>query len=384
MANSVNYYKILGINELADDTDIKRAYRKLALKYHPDRNPGDKFAEDRFKKVTEAYQTLSDSKKRQDYDRARASSTFGPQARSAYQSQNVNFDEIFDIFDNFSGGRTSSRNKHQKMRGSDLQSHLTLPFEEAILGTTAVIQLDRLETCSRCKGTGIEPRVYPMLCPTCLGKGRIRQSHGFLGFTQICQDCYGTGKIHQKACSQCRGESHIPKKQKISVTIPPDVRDGTELKVAGKGDSGLYGGSPGDLYIHVHVRPHEFFGRKDNDIWYELPLTIVQATLGTVVEVPTLEGNVRIRIPSGTQGGRVFRLSKRGVPSVSNGNRGDLFVKVNIQIPTNVSSRQRQLLEEFARLSSEEVISPVSGLLKIPQSKISSWLAKLSSVFRKQ
>jgi molecular chaperone DnaJ len=377
LADQTNYYKILGLNEWADEADIKRAYRKLALKYHPDRNPGDKFAEDKFKKVTEAYQILSDSKKRLDYDRARVSSTQDTAGQSDSRTQHSHFEKVFDVFDSFSGTRhSSSRQKPQQVRGDDLQYELTLSFEDAILGTTTTVEVNRLERCNRCKGTGIEPRTYPMLCPICLGKGRIRQSHGFLGFTQVCPNCDGTGKIAQKACTQCRGESRIPQKRRISVKIPSDVSEGTNLKVAGEGDSGMYGGLTGDLYIRLHVRPHEFFGRKDNDIWYELPLSITQAALGTIVEVPTLEGKVRIRIPPGTQPDRVFRLSNKGVPISNNGNRGNLFVKVKIQIPTEVSSRQRQLLKEFAQLSGEKLTGPVSRLWHIPRLKVSSWLKK--------
>jgi molecular chaperone DnaJ len=382
LAEHTNYYKILGLNESADEADIKRAYRKLALKYHPDRNPGDKFAEDKFKKVTEAYRILSDSKKRLDYDRMESASTRETGRSSEYRTQHVQFDEVFDIFENFSGPRSSSRTANRKTRGGDLHATLTLAFEEAVLGTTATIEVNRLEQCSRCKGTGIEPKVYPLVCQTCLGKGRIRQSHGFLGFTQVCPDCDGTGRVYQKACTQCRGESRILKQRKISVKIPPNVSDGSSLKVAGEGESGLYGGLPGDLYIQVHIRPHEFFGRKDNDIWYELSLSITQAALGAIVEVPTLEGNVRIRIPSGTQPDRVFRLSNKGVPIANNGNRGNLFVKVKIQIPTEISDRQRQLLEEFARLNDETGTISGSKWSLLPKLRGFSWFKKIVHLFR--
>lgn len=377
MANTTNYYKILGVSERADEADIKRAYRKLALKYHPDRNPGDKFAEDKFKKVTEAYQILGDAKKRSDYDLTRSASARWTTTQTPYRAQHTHFDDVFDIFDNFSSAKTSSRKKYQKVRGGDLKYDLTISFEEAILGTTAVVEISRLEQCSRCRGTGIEPRTYPMICPTCLGKGRIRQSHGFLGFTQVCQDCNGTGRVYQKACSQCRGNSRISQKRKISVKIPPNVHEGTNLKVAGEGESGLYGGPRGDLYIAVHVQAHEFFGRKDDDIWCEVPLSLTQAVLGGVIEVPTLEGKVRIRIPAGTQADRVFRLSKKGIPSSTNEHRGDLFVKVKIDIPTTISSRQRQLLEEFARLSDEQASGQASGSMQTPKKKISSWLNRV-------
>ena len=378
MANTANYYKILGVSEQSDEAAIKRAYRQLALKYHPDRNPGDKYAEDKFKQVTEAYRILSDSRKRSDYDRSRSESDYTKSTRSNYRSRNTNYDDVFDVFGNFSSTKTSSRKKYQQpVRGADLKHELIVSFEEAALGTTKTVELKRMEQCSRCRGTGIEPRSYPMLCPTCLGKGRIRQSHGFLGFTQVCPDCNGSGRVYQKECSQCRGDSRLLQQREISVKIPPNVHDGTNLKVAGEGESGSYGGSPGDLYIHVRVKAHEFFGRKDYDIWCEVPLTITQATLGGVIEVPTLESKkVRIRIPPGTQGERVFRLSKKGVPSSNNGHRGDLYVKVKIQIPTEISRRQRQLLEEFARLNGEDISSPTSKLIQLPKEKISSWFHK--------
>lgn len=363
--------------ERSDDAEIKRAYRKLALKYHPDRNPGDTFAEDKFKQVTEAYRTLSDAKKRADYDRSRTASGRDTASRAAYRPHHSNFDEVFDIFDNFSNAKASSKKRYQQVRGADLTYELSISFEEAILGTTTLVEITRLEQCSRCRGTGIEPRTYPMICPACLGKGRVRQSHGFLGFTQVCQECNGTGRVYQKECSQCRGDSRLLQKRKISVKIPPDVQEGTTLKVAGEGESGLYGGAPGDLYIQVHVQPHEFFGRHDQDLWCEIPLSMTQAVLGGIVEVPTLEGKVRIRIPSGTQPDRVFRLSQKGIPSSSNEHRGDLFVKVKIHIPKDLSRRQRQLLEEFARLNGEEPSGPASRLMEIPKKKLTGWFQKL-------
>jgi molecular chaperone DnaJ len=380
LANTINYYKILGVNEQSDEADIKRAYRKLALKYHPDRNPGDQFAEDKFKQVTEAYQILGDAKKRADYDRTRLSSRYS-RPQSSYRSQHTNFDEVFDIFDNFSRGKSTPHKKRQQpIRGNDLKHDVSLSFEEAILGTTTHVEVTRLEQCPRCRGTGIEPRTYPMICSTCLGKGRIRQSHGFLGFTQVCQDCNGTGRVYQKECSQCQGDSRVLQKRKISLRIPPNVHEGTSLKVAAEGESGLYGGSPGDLYLNIHVRAHEFFGRKDDDLWCEVPISFPQAVLGGVIEVPTLEGKVRIRIPPGTQCDRIFRLSSKGVPSSTNGNRGDLFVKVKIDIPTEISYRQRQLLEEFARMSDEATPNTASQFMQIPKGKLSAWFKKIFGV----
>ncbi len=376
MAKTTNYYKILGVSEQSDEASIKRAYRQLALKYHPDRNPGDQFAEDKFKQVTEAYRILSDAQKRADYNRIRAGTVHESTFNTSYRSRNTNFEDVFDTFDNFSSGKSkaSSRKKYQQpIRGADLKYEVTIPFEQAVLGTTTVIEVNRLDQCQRCRGTGIEPRTYPMLCPTCLGKGRVRQSHGFLGFTQVCPDCNGSGRVYQKECSQCRGDSRVLQKQKISVRIPANIHDGTSLKVAGEGEGGAYRGPSGDLFIHVHVQEHEFFSREDHDIWCEVPLSMTQAALGGIIEVPTLEGKVRIKIPAGTQCDRVFRLSKKGAPSSKKDQRGDLFVKVKIEIPTNISQRQRQLLEEFARLNGETISRSPSKLMQFPAQKIIAW-----------
>lgn len=378
MSNHKDHYKTLGLNEWADEDAIKKAYRKLALKYHPDRNAGDKFAEEKFKKVTEAYRVLSNSKQRGDYDRTRSAKQDSP---GSSQRSHGHGDEVFTIFESFSGTKSSTSNTHRKTRGSDLQVTLSLSFEDAVLGTIASVELTRQEPCSRCKGTGIEPRAYPMLCPTCSGKGRIRQSHGHLGFTQVCHECDGTGRIYQKPCTQCRGESCMPQQRKISVNIPPNVMDGAVVDLPGEADCGRYGGAPGALHVHLRVRPHEFFGRQDHDIWYELLLSITQVTLGDVVEVPTLEGKVRIRIPPGTQPAQLFRLSQRGVPYTEDGRRGDLFVKIKVHIPTEISSRQRQLLAEFARLSGEKSRNPLAVLWRSSTSNIRSWIKQLAKKF---
>jgi len=381
LAEQHNYYKILGLSEEADDADIKRAYRKLALKYHPDRNPDDKFAEDKFKQVTEAYRVLGDTSKRIEYDRNRTSSSTRSASytpRTGYQSRNAQADDVFNIFDSFS--RTRRSREKRKTRGGDLQYTVSLSFKEAALGTTTTIDVTRQEACGRCKGTGIEPRSYPMLCPTCLGKGRVRQSHGQVGFTQVCHACEGTGRIYQKDCAQCHGDSRLPQKRTLTVNIPPDVHDGSTIQVLGEGSSGAYGGLPGDLYVHVQVRPDEHFGRKDHDIWYDLPISVTQAILGDVVEIPTLEGDVRIRIPTGTQPERVFRLSNRGVPFSEDGRRGDLFVKVKLRIPTDISPRQRQLLEEFSKLSGEQRSSAtLSRTWRQSKHRVLSWFRKLLS-----
>jgi molecular chaperone DnaJ len=308
LAGPSNYYTLLGLADTANDDDIKRAYRKLALKYHPDRNPGDKFAEDKFKQVTEAYRVLSDTLKRSEYDRAQTFAAAPASARRAgYQSRTGPTDDVFTFSDSFSRPRRS-REKRQTP-GRDLDCSVTLSFEEAALGAERIIDVTRQEACDRCKGSGIEPRVYPMLCPTCQGKGRVRQSHGQVGFTQVCHACDGTGRIYQKDCAQCRGEGRQAHQRRLHIRIPADVIDGSVITLEKEGEAGAYGGAPGNLRAHIQVRPHEYFGRRDHDIWYELPLSVTQAILGDVVDVPTLEGAVRIRIPAGSQPDRVLRLS---------------------------------------------------------------------------
>lgn len=378
----MDYYKILGLPDQAGDTEIKSAYRKLARKYHPDRNPGDKFAEDRFKQITEAYRVLSDVQRRDEYDRGRepAQTTNIIQTPPPSSERAGPAEDVLNIFEHFSSARPSAQNTYQPVHGGDLHHTLTLSFEDAVLGLTTAIEVNRLEACSRCKGSGVEPQAYPILCPTCLGKGRVRQAHGFLGFMQVCHDCDGTGRIHRKACTSCRGTSRVPQHRKIAVQIPPDIHDGDSVKMAGEGESGAYGGAPGDLYIHLQVRPHEFFGRNERDLSYELPVSITQIILGDVVRVPTLEGNVRIRIPPGTQPDQVFRLTNRGVPDSTNGNRGDLLIKVKLQIPTEVSPRQRELLEEFAHLSGEK---PKGQLIRFWQTQSLNLATWMKSFFHK-
>jgi molecular chaperone DnaJ len=356
----------------------------LALKYHPDRNPGDGFAEEKFKKVTEAYQVLSDPRKRLDYDRVRTTSKQPSRASTSGQQRYVHPDDVLNIFESFSNARPAARTKQKKTRGSDIDATISLSFEEAMLGTTAFVDVTCQEACSRCKGTGIEPQVYPMLCPACLGKGRIRQSHGYLGFMQVCHECDGTGRLSQNPCAQCRGESRMPQQRRIEVKIAAGTSDGTTVKKSGEGDSGVQGGLSGDLCVQIQVRPHASLNRKNHDIWYDLPLSITQAILGDVVEVPTLEGKVRIRIPPGTQPEQVFRVSHRGVPNANNGSRGDLLVTAKLSVPTGISSRQRQLLEEFARLSGE---TRSSGLVRMWQGsklKVTGWIKNLSKKLKRE
>ena len=361
-----DYYHILGVRSNASEDEIKRAYRKLALQYHPDRNPGSKEAEDKFKEINEAYEVLSDSRKRADYDR----SEIHRKKSSAYRSwkdSGSRVDDFFDVFDSFFA--SSSRKRPRANRGSDLRYNLTISFEEAVLGTEALIRVPRLDRCERCHGSGSEFNTTPLTCPICHGRGEIRQQRSFFTFTQPCLYCQGMGTTSQKPCYFCRGDGRVFKERTLSVHIPPGVEMGTQLKLAGEGEFGRFGGAPGDLYITLTVRKHPFFERKGYDIWCEIPLTIAQATLGADMEIPTLEGRSRIKVPPGTQPGSVFRLKGKGVPTPHQ-ERGDLHVKVKLVVPTHLSRRQRELMEEFARAGNE-----ITGLPK------KGWLRKVRDLF---
>lgn len=355
-----DYYQILGVHATATEEEIKRAYRRLALQYHPDRNPGSKQAEDKFKEINEAYEVLSDSQKRADYDRSttQRKKSFSRDSRNSSGSQ---VDDFFDIFDGFFA--SSSRKRSGTHRGSDLRYNLTISFEEAILGANAVIHLPRLDQCDRCHGNGSEPNGSLLSCPVCRGHGETRQQRGFFTFTQPCLYCHGTGTTNQKPCYLCKGDGRIFRERTLSVRIPPGVETGTQLKVAGEGESGRFGGPAGDLYITLTVRKHPFFERNQRDLYCEISLTIPQVTLGAEVEIPTLEGRSRIKIPPGTQPGSIFRLKGKGVPAPGQ-ERGDLLVKVKLTIPTRLSRRQRELIEEFARASNEITNFPGKGWLQ--------------------
>lgn len=355
-----DYYQILGVRRDASEEEIKRAYRRLALQHHPDRNPGNKEAESKFKEINEAYEVLSDSQKRADYDRSTAQrKKSSPRNPGSPFTDRV--EDFFDVFDNFF---TSSYRKQSGVsRGSDLRYHLTLSFEEAILGTQVTLRVPKLDRCDRCQGSGLEIGNSSWTCPTCHGLGEIRQQRSFFTYTQPCFYCHGAGTTRQKPCYFCKGDGRIFKEKTLRVSIPPGVETGTQLRLTGEGESGRIGGTPGDLYISLTVRKHPFFERNHFDLWCEVPLTITQAALGAEIEIPTLEGRSRIKIPPGTQPGSVFRLKGKGVPT-PNQDRGDLHVKVKVSIPTHLSRRQKKLLEEFARAGKETTCYLKKGWLQ--------------------
>lgn len=349
-----DYYEILGVDRNATKEEIKKAYRRLSKKYHPDVSKEPDAAE-KFKEITEAYEVLSDDKKRANYDRyghAEPNQGFGGFGDMDFGGfGGFGFEDIFDTF--FGGGRR--RDPNAPRQGADLQYTMTLSFEEACFGKETIIEVPREETCDTCKGTGAKPGTSPETCSHCHGTGQISIEHttpfGRIINKKVCHHCQGTGQIIREKCSACRGTGKVKKRRKISVKIPAGIDDGQQLRVAGQGEPGINGGPPGDLYIIFRVRPHEFFERDGNDIFCEIPITFTQAALGDEIEVPTLYGKVKLKIPAGTQTGTRFRLRGKGVPDVKGYGVGDQHIRVRVVTPTKLTERQKQLLREFAEIS---------------------------------
>lgn len=346
-----DYYEVLGVSRSATKDEIKKAYRRLSKKYHPDLNkePG---ADEKFKEIQEAYEVLSDDSKRSHYDQ------FGhtdPNQGFGGGGFSGGFGGFEDIFETFFGGGMRRRDPNAPREGNDLQYTMTLDFEEAVFGKTADIEIPREENCDTCLGTGAKPGTKPETCSTCHGTGQISVEQNTL-FGRIvnrrtCNVCGGTGKQIKHKCRTCGGTGRVKKRRKINVKIPAGIDDGQQLRVAGQGEPGINGGPPGDLYIVFRVRPHEFFQRDGDDIYCEMPITFAQAALGDEIEVPTVHGKVRLKVPAGTQTGTKFRLRDKGVPNVRGNGIGDQHVIIRVVTPTNLTERQKQLLQEFAEIS---------------------------------
>lgn len=349
-----DYYEVLGVSREVSPDDLKKAYRKIALKYHPDRNPGNKEAEEKFKEATEAYEVLSDSEKRSKYDRfGHAAEGLGDGFGSAFA--NGGFSDIFgDIFGDFfgSGGRGRS-GRSRGERGRDLLYEMEISFEEAAFGHTTEIDVPRLETCDMCGGLGARSSKDIEICPACQGTGQQRIQQGFFSVATTCSRCNGTGKSIKHLCPRCYGKGRVSKNKKIRVNIPAGVDSGSRIKLSGEGEHGTNGGTKGDLYINVKVQPHPIFEREDYDLYCEVPISITQAALGSDIEVPSLEGKIRLKIPGGTQTNKIFRLRGKGIAHLRDNGRGDLHVRVIVETPTNLTQRQRELLEEFEMISNE-------------------------------
>jgi len=353
-----DYYEVLGVKRDASDDDIKKAYRKLAMQHHPDRNPGNSKAEEKFKEAKEAYEVLCDSEKRAAYDRFGHAGVDAHAGAAAGGAGFGGFADAFgDIFSEiFGGGRARS----SVYRGADLRYNLEINLEEAARGTETKIRVPTLQSCDTCRGLGAKPGSEPTPCQTCGGHGQVRIQQGFFSIATTCGQCRGEGTIIADPCPKCQGQGRIRRSESLSVRIPPGVDNGSRLKLRGEGEAGWGGGPSGDLYVVVHVKEHELFVRQDNDVIIELPVSFPQAALGTEVEVPTLDGKVKLKIQAGTQSGKVFRLKAKGFPDLHGYGRGDQLVRMVVETPKRLTARQRELLEEFAGIDGEAVNHPLS------------------------
>ena len=361
-----DFYEVLGVSREAGDQELKSAYRKQALKYHPDRNPGDHTAEEKFKEASEAYQVLSDADKRAAYDRYGHAglSGQGPGFGAGPFAGGVDIDDIFgDLFgEMFNVGGSQQRSTRQK-RGDDLRFDLTIDFEDAVFGSETEVKVRRLETCQTCQGRGSASGRGPTVCGQCQGRGQLRYQQGFFSVARTCSACGGAGSIIGDPCQTCRGETRVASELKLNVKVPPGVEDGTRIRYGGEGDAGRAGGPKGDLYIVLSVRAHEFFDRKGNDLHCVIPISFPQAALGAEIEIPGIDGPVSLKIPEGTQSARELRIRARGVPFLNEKGRGDLVVKVVVQIPRKLSRTQRDLIKGLAESLSVENKPTSPGLL---------------------
>ncbi len=366
MAAKKDYYEILGISRDAEQEEIKKAYRKLTRQYHPDRNPDDPQASDKFKEITEAYKVLSDPHKRAQYDRYGHSGMEGADFGD-FGDFSQDFSGFEDIFDMFFGGRRT-RTSRRPRRGADLQYQLNLKFEEAAFGGEKEISIPRVENCPDCGGSGSQPGSHPETCPQCGGRGEVSYRHqtAFGNFvqTRTCERCRGEGQIITDPCKTCNGQGQVRRQRNLKVNIPPGVDTGHKLRMAGEGEAGPNNGPPGDLYIVIEVEPHSVFRREGSDLYCQVPISIVQAILGDEIQVPTLEGKVSLKIPSGTQPGRRFRLKNKGLQNIQGYGRGDLYVEARVVIPEKTNRKQRELLEEFAQISGDEINPEQKSFLK--------------------
>lgn len=357
MNQKKDYYEILGVSPDASPEEVKKAYRKLAHAHHPDKNPGDTSAEERFKEIGEAYAVLSDAEKRESYNR------FGTAGRGGegFGDFEPGFGSIFDdIFEGFFGGRAgrSTRSAH---RGADLRYNLEIRFEDAASGVEKEIVIPRLETCATCRGSGAKPGSQPVVCKTCRGTGQVRFSQGFLTVSQTCSRCRGEGRIVEHPCAACRGLGQTKAERTLTVKVPAGVETGTRLKLAGEGEAGVRGGGPGDLYVVIVVKEHPLFTRQGDDICCEVPVSFTQAALGAQIDIPTITGKITLKVPPGTQTGAEFRLRGKGFPNVRGYGHGDLLARIFVEVPTHLTAKQRDVLEQYAKLENGEGSPLVQG-----------------------
>ena len=353
-----DYYEVLGVQRNVSEEEVRRAYRKLAVKFHPDKNPDDPHAEEKFKEIGEAYDVLMDSDKRAAYDRfGHAAFAQGAAARGGFHDPFDIFREVFGgagggIFETFFGG--GGTRGEDRQRGSDLRYDMQIKLEEAAFGVEKEIEIQKLDTCDKCQGSGAEPGSRTINCPACGGRGQVISSRGFFQISQTCPRCRGAGQIIEKPCRQCQGEGRLQKMSRIMLKIPAGIADDSRLRSSRNGEAGTRGGPHGDLYVVIHIKEHKIFQREEDNLYCEVPIPFGSAALGGEVDVPTLEGKANLKVPAGTQSGQIFKLRGKGIVNVNGRERGDLLARLIVEVPTRLNAEQRQKLEEFAALCSEE------------------------------
>ncbi len=364
-----DYYEVLGVGRRAEEEELKKAYRRLALQYHPDRNPDNPEAEEKFKEASEAYAVLSDAEKRAAYDRfghAGLGAGGGPGGFDFGADFGNLGDVLNDLFGDFFGtrGGPQGRRRGRGRRGADLRYQLEIDLQDVVSGYEAKIQIPKMRPCATCSGSGAQPGTGPTPCDVCRGSGQMMFQQGFFRLSRPCDTCGGAGEVIRERCRECRGQGRIEGQQTLQVKIPPGVETGNRLRLPGEGEAGISGGPPGDLYVDVAVRAHPFFERDGADLVCEVPLPFAQAALGGEVEVPTLEGKETLRIPEGTQSGKVFTLRNKGVLTLGSRTRGDLHVQIFVEVPTRLTARQRELLERFAEETGADVSPEAKSFLE--------------------